>query len=63
MACAEEIGLVGFEPTACRRGDRTNQSTESGRLVAMARAEEIGLVGFEPTACRRGDRTNQSTES
>ncbi len=42
-----ESRLVGFEPTACRRGDRST-------------IEIIGLVGFEPTAS--WSRTRRSTK-
>lgn len=41
------IGLVGFELTACRRGDRS--------IVNV-----VGLVGFEPTAS--ASRTQRSTK-
>ena len=36
--CRIESGLVRFEPTVCRRGDRS-----------QPHFVKIGLVGFEPT--------------
>jgi hypothetical protein len=41
----------GFEPMACRHGERSNRAPQNRWLV------QIGLVGFEPTACRHGDRS------
>jgi len=48
------IGLVGFELTACRRGDR---STVAHRVI------QSGWVGFELTAYRRGDRSTVPSRS
>jgi hypothetical protein len=41
-----KLGLAGFEPTTCRRGDRSANLGSRDRLGFVS---YIGLAGFEPT--------------
>ena len=45
----KQIGVTGFEPATCRRGDRSADGFNHCLL--------IGVTGFEPATCHRGDRS------
>ena len=51
------IGPPGFEPTTCRRGDRSTNLASKDRPGSVS---YIGLAGFEPATCRLGDRSTDT---